>query len=162
MTVDAQEGGTIARLDTNALEGARKATRTICKLRIRESLVSANDRSFVRKLLFRISQEPYWCERDIHGKLENCIDVHQGLYQGTTSSRAEPRPCVYALSGWVFVATARTTEAKAEIDVAHIDTTRTPLKVVPHTNLFFVRPRLPSAKDIIYAATNSWHPTAHA
>jgi hypothetical protein len=67
MAVQAEKRNPVARLHAGCAQGARQAGSPVGESRIAESLILADHRCLIRKLLLGISEEADRCERNIHG-----------------------------------------------------------------------------------------------
>ena len=68
MTIHAEKGDSIPRLHSGRAQGASQPGRAITELRISKSLILANHRRLIWKLLFRITEEADGGERNIHAR----------------------------------------------------------------------------------------------
>ena len=68
MTIHAEKGDPIPRLHSGRAQRASQPGRAISELRVGKSLLLANHRRLVWKLLFRITEEADGRERNIHGR----------------------------------------------------------------------------------------------
>jgi hypothetical protein len=68
MTIHAEKGDSIPRLHSGRAQGASQPGRAITELRVGKSLILANHRRLIWKLLFRITEEADGRERNIHAQ----------------------------------------------------------------------------------------------
>ena len=68
MTIHAEKGDPIPRLHSGRAQGTSQPGRAITELRVGKSLILANHRRLIWKLLFRITEEADGRERNIHAR----------------------------------------------------------------------------------------------
>ena len=78
MAVEAQKRDPVARLHSGFPKNSSQTARPFGKLRVSEALVSTDNSRLARVLLFGVTQEANWSERNIHDEASptRLTDLH--------------------------------------------------------------------------------------